>query len=93
VSKLLSKSTLNPFAGLFALSFIALSLADVQPKVAAVGLLAIGAQTLLGGQIFSSLVDKNRLTWQEFCGVGLALGSLITVAFDQVFRKTSFANF
>ena len=93
MSKLLSRGTLNPFAGLFAFSFIALLLADVQPMVAAVGLLAISAQTLLGGLIFSSLVDKSRLTWQEFCGVGLALGSLITVAFDQVFRKTSFANF
>ncbi|MEY3424021.1 MAG: hypothetical protein RLZZ285_746, partial [Actinomycetota bacterium] len=33
------------------------------------------------------------LSWQEFCGLGLVIGSLLTIALDQIFRQTFIADY
>jgi hypothetical protein len=48
---------------------------------------------LAGGLIFVALSNKTDLSWQEFCGLGLVFGSLLTIALDQIFRQTFIADF
>ena len=73
--------------------FIALLISEVPPKIAAIALLIIVLQILAGGSFLSMFVHKSHLTWKEFCGVGLALGSLLTFGFDQIFRNTDISGF
>ncbi len=73
--------------------FSALLISGVPLKVAAIALLIAVLQTLAGGSFLAIFIDKTRLTWQEFYGVGLALGSLLTFGFDQIFRNTVISSF
>ena len=72
--------------------FIALLISEVPPNIAAVALLIVVLQILAGGSFLSMFVHKSHLTWKEFCGVGLALGSLLTFGFDQIFRNTDISS-
>ena len=73
--------------------FFALLISGVPLEVAAIALLIAVLQTLAGGSFLAIFINKTRLTWQEFCGVGLALGSLLSIGFDQVFRNTVISGF
>ena len=73
--------------------FFALLISGVPLEVAAIALLIAVLQTLAGGSFLAIFINKTRLTWQEFYGVGLALGSLLSFGFDQVFRNTVISGF
>ena len=73
--------------------FVALLISGVPLKVAAIALLIVVLQILAGGSFLTMFVYKSHLTWKEFCGVGLAIGSLLTFGFDQIFRNTAISGF
>ena len=73
--------------------FVALLISGVPPKIALIALLVVVLQILAGGSFLSMFVYKSHLTWKEFCGVGLAIGSLLTFGFDQIFRNTAISSF
>ena len=73
--------------------FFALLISGVPLKVAAIALLIVVLQILAGGSFLTMFVYKSHLTWKEFCGVGLAIGSLLTFGFDQIFRNTAISGF
>ena len=70
-----------------------LIVADTPIKVALVSTGFIAVQILVGGLIFVALSNKTDLSWQEFCGLGLVIGSLLTIALDQIFRQTFIADY
>ncbi|MCX6535532.1 MAG: hypothetical protein NT119_03130 [Actinobacteria bacterium] len=73
--------------------FIALLISGVPLKIATIALLIVVLQIFAGGSFLAMFVYKSHLTWKEFCGVGLAIGSLLTFGFDQVFRNTTISSF
>ena len=73
--------------------FVALLISEVPPKIAAIAVLIAVLQIFAGGSLLSLFVYKSHLTWKEFCGLGLAIGSLLTFGFDQMFRNTVFSSF
>lgn len=79
--------------GLFAILLFALSISGTPLRVALISSSFIIFQIFVGGLFFVAIVDEADLTWQEFCAMGLVFGSLVTVALDQIFRKTTFADF
>ncbi|MFM8664383.1 MAG: hypothetical protein ACKODI_11205, partial [Acidimicrobiaceae bacterium] len=81
------------FFGFFAVLLFGLIVSDTPIKVALVSTGFIAIQILVGGLIFVALSNKTGLSWQEFCGLGLVIGSLLTIALDQVFRKTFIADY
>ena len=81
------------FFGLFAVLLAALILADTPLRVSVISAAFLSLQILIGGLFFVALSNKTDLTWQEFCAVGLVFGSLLTIALDQLFRQTFFADF
>ena len=87
------KVSLNNVMLLASAVFFALLISGVPLKVAAIALLIAVLQTFAGGSFLTIFIDKTRLTWQEFYGVGLALGSLLSFGFDQVFRNTVISGF
>ncbi|NBR99798.1 MAG: hypothetical protein EBT42_05415, partial [Actinobacteria bacterium] len=84
---------LNIVTLLASVVFIALLISGVPPKIATVALLIAVLQILAGGSFLSMFVYRSHLTWKEFCGVGLAIGSLLTFGFDQIFRNTAISSF
>ena len=81
------------FFGFFAVLLFGLVVADTPIKVALVSTGFIAIQILTGGLIFVALSNKTDLSWQEFCGLGLVIGSLLTIALDQIFRQTFIADY
>ncbi|MGA1240217.1 MAG: hypothetical protein ACO3XZ_05720, partial [Ilumatobacteraceae bacterium] len=81
------------FFGFFAVLLFGLIVADTPIKVALVSTGFITVQILVGGLIFVALSNKTNLSWQEFCGLGLVIGSLLTIALDQIFRQTFIADY
>jgi hypothetical protein len=81
------------FFGFFAVLLFGLIVADTPIKVALVSTGFIAVQILVGGLIFVALSNKTNLLWQEFCGLGLVIGSLLTIALDQIFRQTFIADY
>jgi hypothetical protein len=81
------------FFGFFAVLLFGLIVADTPIKVALVSTGFIAVQILVGGLIFVALSNKTNLSWQEFCGLGLVIGSLLTIALDQIFRQTFIADY
>ena len=81
------------FFGFFAVLLFGLVVADTPIKVALVSTGFIAVQILTGGLIFVALSNKTDLSWQEFCGLGLVVGSLLTIALDQIFRQTFIADY
>ena len=81
------------FFGFFAVLLFGLVVADTPIKVALVSTGFIAIQILTGGLIFVALSNKTDLSWQEFCGLGLVVGSLLTIALDQIFRQTFIADY
>ena len=81
------------FFGFFAVLLFGLVVADTPIKVALVSTGFIAVQILTGGLIFVALSNKTDLSWQEFCGLGLVIGSLLTIALDQIFRQTFIADY
>lgn len=68
--------------------FFLLLLSEVSLRVSIISSLFLVFQIFAGGTILRIVSKRNLITWQEFCGVGIALGSLLTLILDQVFRKT-----
>ncbi len=87
------ESTVNIALMLASAVFVALLISGVPLKVAVIALLIVVLQALAGGSFLSIFVCKSHLTWKEFCGVGLAIGSLLTFGFDQIFRNTAISSF
>ena len=81
------------FFGIFAVLLFALVVSDTSPKVALISTAFVSVQIFVGGIIFALLVKRTDLIWQEFCGVGLVIGSLLTTALDQIFRQTFIADY
>ena len=81
------------FFGFFAVLLFGLVVADTPIKVALVSTGFIAVQILTGGLIFVALSNKTDLSWQEFCGLGLVIGSLLSIALDQIFRQTFIADY
>ena len=81
------------FFGFFAVLLFGLIVGDTPIKVALVSTGFIAIQILVGGLIFVALSNKTDLSWQEFCGLGLVIGSLLTIALDQIFRQTFIADY
>ena len=81
------------FFGFFAVLLFGLVVADTPIKVALVSTGFIAVQILTGGLIFVALSNKTDLSWQEICGLGLVIGSLLTIALDQIFRQTFIADY
>ena len=73
--------------------FFALLISGVPLKVATIALLIVILQTLAGGSFLAIFINKTHLTFKEFCGIGLALGSFLTFGLDQVFRNTAVSSF
>ena len=88
-----SEKVPNVFFGFFAVLLFGLIVADTPIKVALVSTGFIAVQILVGGLIFVALSNKTDLSWQEFCGLGLVIGSLLTIALDQIFRQTFIADY
>ena len=85
-----SFSNLLLFAGAV---LIALLISGVPIKVAAIALLIAILQIFAGGSFLALFINDSQLTWREFYGIGLAVGSLLTFGFDQIFRNTAIASF
>ena len=81
------------FFGFTTLIFTALLLAETSPRVAIISAVFVSFQAFVGGLIFNALSKQMKITWFEFCGMGLVIGSLLTVGLDQVFRTTFIADF
>jgi hypothetical protein len=81
------------FFGFFTVLLFGLIVAYTPIKVALVSTGFIAVQILVGGLIFVALSNKTDLSWQEFCGLGLVIGSLLTIALDQIFRQTFIADY
>ena len=81
------------FFGFLAVLLFGLIVADTPITVALISTGFIAIQVFVGGLIFVALSKKTDLLWQEFCGLGLVIGSLLTIALDQIFRQTFIANF
>ena len=81
------------FFGFLAVLLFGLVVSDTPIKVALVSTGFIAIQVLVGGLIFVALSNKTDLSWQEFCGLGLVIGSLLTIALDQIFRQTFIADY
>ena len=93
MAALVSEKVPRVFFGFFAVLLFGLFVADTPIKVALISTGFIAIQILVGGLIFGALSKKTDLSWQEFCGLGLVIGSLLTIALDQIFRHTFFADF
>jgi hypothetical protein len=90
---IVSDASINTVMLLASGVFVALLISGVPLKIATIALLIVVLQILAGGSFLSLFVRKSHLTWKEFCGVGLALGSLLTFGFDQIFRNTDISSF
>jgi hypothetical protein len=88
-----AEKVLKVFFGFFAVLLFSLAVADTPINVSLIATGFIAVQILVGGLIFISLSNKTDLLWQEFCGLGLVIGSLFTIALDQIFRQTFIAKY
>ena len=91
--RIVFEASVNILMMLASAVFVGLLISGVSLKVAVIALLIVVLQTLAGGSFLSIFVCKSHLTWKEFCGVGLAIGSLLTFGFDQIFRNTAISSF
>lgn len=66
---------------------------EVPLNTAVVAALLLFFQILAGGIMLAKVIRDLRVSWQEFCGFGIAFGSLVTIGLDQVFRRTPIADF
>ena len=73
--------------------FFLLVISDVPIRIAGVSVLILLLQLIAGGSCFTLFFRNIKITWQEFCGIGLAIGSLLTIGLDQIFRNTAISSF
>jgi len=80
-------------AGLSMGVFVLLLGLEAPLNTAVVSALFLLFQILGGGVVLTAVTRNLRVSWQEFCGFGIAFGSLITIGLDQVFRRTPISSF
>lgn len=68
--------------------FLVLILSEVSLGVSIISSAFLAFQILGGGAILILFGKRILISWQEFCGVGIAVGSLLTIFLDQIFRNT-----
>lgn len=68
--------------------FLVLILSEVSLGVSIISSAFLAFQILGGGAILILFSKRILISWQEFCGVGIAVGSLLTIFLDQIFRNT-----
>ncbi|MFM8954815.1 MAG: hypothetical protein ACKOH9_03380, partial [Actinomycetota bacterium] len=83
-----SETTIRIVFGYSVLIFSLLMICEVSPTTAAISTAVLALQMLVGGVVFTRLTNRDSVSWQEFCGVGLVIGSLSMIALDQIFRRT-----
>lgn len=77
--------------GLSIVIFFALIISEIPLRVSLISTLFVMMQIFSGAAIFVVLTKKTDLTWQEYSGIGLVIGSLLSIVLDQLFR-TSFIS-
>ena len=68
--------------------FVVLLISEVPFDISLIASAIFTFQIYCGGAILILTSKCRQISWQEFCGVGIALGSLLTLVLDQVFRTT-----
>lgn len=68
--------------------FLVLILSEVSLGVSIISSAFLAFQILGGGAILILINKREVISWQEFCGIGIAVGSLLTIILDQIFRNT-----
>ena len=63
---------------LASVAILALLVAAVPLKVAVISVLVLVVQIFAGGSFLTLFTRKTQLSWQEFCGAGIAFGTLLT---------------
>ena len=84
---------LNSVLFLALTAILGLLLAAVPLKVAMISVLILVIQIFAGGSFLTLFTKKTQLSWQEFCGAGIAIGTLLTFGLDQIFRNTAISSF
>jgi len=93
VDSVKSETTIRTVFGYSVLVFVLLLISEVSLKTALLSTVILALQMMVGGVVFARLTKRDSVSWQEFCGVGLVIGSLSMVALDQIFRRTPIADF
>ena len=88
-----SETTIRIVFGYSVLIFSLLMICEVSPTTAVISTAVLVLQMLVGGVVFTRLTNRDSVSWQEFCGVGLVIGSLSMIALDQIFRRTPIADY
>ena len=73
--------------------FFVLLVSEVPFDTSLVASAIFAFQIYCGGAILILISKRNEISWQEFCGVGIALGPLLTLILDQLFRATPVSQF
>ena len=68
--------------------FFVLLLSEVSLSVSIISSAFLAFQILGGGAILILFSKRIVISWQGFCGIGIAVGSLLTIILDQIFRNT-----
>ena len=84
---------LNSVLLLASAAILALLVAAVPLKVAVISVLILVIQIFAGGSFLTLFTKKTQLSLQEFCGAGIAFGTLLTFGLDQIFRNTFISSF
>lgn len=79
--------------GLSVIIFFALLISETPLSVALISTLFAMMQILTGAAIFVAFTKKTDLTWQEYSGIGLVIGSLLSIVLDQLFRTTFISDY
>lgn len=72
--------------------FLVLILSEVSLGVSIISSAFLAFQILGGGAILILINKRGVISWQEFCGIGIAVGSLLTIILDQIFRNTPISD-
>lgn len=73
--------------------FVLLLISEVPFDVSLIASAIFAFQIYSGGSLLILICKHSTISWQEFCGVGISLGSLLTLVLDQVFRATPVSQF
>jgi hypothetical protein len=91
--QILFSSLVIPILLLASAAIFGLLISAVPLNIALISVLVLVIQILAGGSFLTLFTKKTQLSWQEFCGAGIAIGTLLTFGVDQIFRATVISNF
>ena len=91
--QILFSSLVIPILLLASAAIFGLLISAVPLNIALISVLILVIQIFAGGSFLTLFTKKTQLSWQEFCGAGIAIGSLLTFGVDQIFRTTVISNF